>query len=64
MWTSSLPDDLYGDSLCFILSTTMGVEERLCCRDRHLHCLPYCDLCKYVDVTIKPLVDDQVGECC
>ncbi|MCB0558822.1 MAG: carboxypeptidase regulatory-like domain-containing protein [Phaeodactylibacter sp.] len=65
MWTLVTSDDLYGDSLCFILSAHDGVEERLCCAEIDT-CIafPACDPCKYVDVTIKPLVDDQVGECC
>lgn len=65
MWTLVTSDDLYGDSLCFILSAHDGIEERLCCAEIDT-CIafPPCDPCKFVDAMVKPLADDQVGECC
>ncbi|MCB0586054.1 MAG: T9SS type A sorting domain-containing protein, partial [Phaeodactylibacter sp.] len=65
MWTLETSEDLFGDTLCFILSAHDGVEERLCCAEIDT-CIafPACDPCKYVDAMVKPLADDQVGNCC
>ncbi|MFM9946530.1 MAG: SdrD B-like domain-containing protein [Saprospiraceae bacterium] len=57
--------DLYGDSLCFILSAHDGPEERLCCAEIDT-CIafPLCDPCPYVDADIIPYSDIQVENCC
>ncbi|MDZ4703148.1 MAG: SdrD B-like domain-containing protein [Saprospiraceae bacterium] len=57
--------DLFGDSLCFILSAHDGPEERLCCAEIDT-CIafPLCDPCPYVDADIVPVSDVQAVECC
>lgn len=57
--------DLFGDSLCFILSAHDGPEERLCCAEIDT-CIafPLCDPCPYVDATVKPVTDVQAEYCC
>ncbi len=57
--------DLFGDSLCFILSAHDGVEERLCCAEIDT-CIafPLCDPCPFVDASVKPVSDVQAEYCC
>lgn len=57
--------NLYGDSLCFILSAHDGPDERLCCAEIDT-CIafPLCDPCPYVDADIIAVADSQVRYCC
>lgn len=58
MWNIITADDLFGDSLCFVLSAHDGPEERLCCAEIDT-CIafPNCEPCSYVDagVGVAPL---------
>ncbi|MBL7792683.1 MAG: hypothetical protein JNK77_10190 [Saprospiraceae bacterium] len=57
--------DLYGDSLCFVLSAHDGIEERLCCAEIDT-CIafPLCDPCPYLDASVEPVDSLQADECC
>ena len=57
--------DLFGDSLCFVLSAHDGIEERLCCAEIDT-CIafPLCDPCPFVDASVRPVSDVQAEYCC
>lgn len=65
MFTINTTADLYGDSLCFILSAHDGPEERLCCAEIDT-CIvfPLCDPCPYLGASVTPVDSIQAGECC
>lgn len=56
--------NLYGDSLCFILSAHDGPEERLCCAEIDT-CIafPLCDPCDFVDVAVTTGGPSNTGGC-
>ncbi len=56
--------DLFGDSLCFILSAHDGPEERLCCAEIDT-CIafPLCDPCDYVDAEVAIGGPGDTGNC-
>lgn len=65
MWALVTEEDLYGDTLCFILSAHDGIEERLCCAEVDT-CLafPPCGPCRFVDAWVQPVEPNQAVECC
>ncbi|MBX2926230.1 MAG: hypothetical protein KF852_00215 [Saprospiraceae bacterium] len=57
--------DLFGDSLCFVLSAHDNELERLCCAEIDT-CIafPMCDPCVMVDVEILPAPNTPRDSCC
>lgn len=57
--------DLYGDSLCFVLSAHDDERERLCCAEIDT-CIafPLCDPCILVDAEAVPIFPNQRDSCC
>ena len=57
--------DLYGDSLCFVLSAHDDERERLCCAAIDT-CIafPICDPCILVDAEAVPIFPNQRDSCC
>lgn len=59
------PVDLYGDSLCVVITAHDDEEERLCCF-AYEACIPFplCDPCPYVDAVAVPAEENQAEYCC
>ncbi|MEO0873720.1 MAG: SdrD B-like domain-containing protein [Bacteroidota bacterium] len=65
MYLIDTPIDLYGDSLCVIITAHDDTDERQCCF-AYENCLPFplCDPCPFVDIGINPIGEDTTGYCC
>ncbi|HRD81647.1 MAG TPA: HYR domain-containing protein [Saprospiraceae bacterium] len=63
MFTIETGLNLFGDSLCFILSAHDDERERLCCAEIQA-CVPFpqCDPCEYADVEVQAL--ETPGDTC
>jgi len=57
--------NLYGDSLCVVITAHDDEAERLCCF-AYEACIPFplCDPCPFVDAYARPVSDGQSEYCC